>query len=95
MLPIKPRGVRRVKDRRALNGIFWVSRSGAPGRNPPDSVGSYTSFFDRFVTAEGAGVCDQVIHALAADSRRAVQMIDTSIVRVHQREPVSPSMENN
>ena len=24
MLPNKPRGVRRVNDRRVLNGIFWV-----------------------------------------------------------------------
>lgn len=28
----KPRGVRRVNDRRVLNGIFWVLRSGAPWR---------------------------------------------------------------
>jgi transposase len=30
MLPNKPRGVRRVNDRRVLNGIFWVVHSGAP-----------------------------------------------------------------
>ena len=30
-LPNKPRGVTRVNDRRVLNGIFWVLRSGAPG----------------------------------------------------------------
>ena len=27
MLPNKPRGVRRVNDRRVLNGIFWVLRT--------------------------------------------------------------------
>jgi hypothetical protein len=27
--PNKPRGVPRVNDRRVLNGIFWVLRSGA------------------------------------------------------------------
>jgi hypothetical protein len=30
LLPNKPRGVPRVDDRRVLNGIFWVLRSGAP-----------------------------------------------------------------
>ena len=30
MLPNKPRGVRRVNERRVLNGIFWVLRSDAP-----------------------------------------------------------------
>jgi len=36
MLPNKPRGVPRVNDRRVLNGIFWVLRSGAPWRDLPD-----------------------------------------------------------
>ena len=30
LLPSKPRGAPRVDDRRVLNGIFWVLRSGAP-----------------------------------------------------------------
>ena len=29
LLPNKPRGVPRVDDRRVLNGIFWVLRTGA------------------------------------------------------------------
>jgi len=37
MLPNKPRGVRRVNDRRVLNGIFWVLRSGAPWRDLPET----------------------------------------------------------
>jgi transposase len=40
MLPKKPRGVRRVNDRRVLNGIFWVLRSGAPWRGPFDTTES-------------------------------------------------------
>lgn len=31
LLPNKSRGVPRVDDRRVLNGIFWVLRSGAHG----------------------------------------------------------------
>ena len=34
MLPNKPRGVPRVNDRRVLNGIFWVLRSGASLARP-------------------------------------------------------------
>ena len=33
MLPNKPRRVPRIDDRRALNRIFWVLRSGAPWRD--------------------------------------------------------------
>jgi transposase len=36
MLPNKPRGVRRVNDRRVLNGIFWILRSGASWRDLPE-----------------------------------------------------------
>ena len=40
-LPNKPRGVPRVNDRRVLNGIFWVLRSGAPWRDLPETFGPY------------------------------------------------------
>jgi transposase len=33
ILPTKSRGVPRVDDRRVLNGIFWILRSGAPWRD--------------------------------------------------------------
>ena len=39
MLPNKPRGVPRVDDRRVLNGIFWILRSGAPWRDLPAIYG--------------------------------------------------------
>ncbi len=49
MLPNKPRGVPRVNDRRVLNGILWVLRSGAPWRDDlPENFGPYTCY-NRFV----------------------------------------------
>jgi transposase len=83
-LPNKPRGVPRVNDRRVLNGIFWVLRSGAPWRDLPKTFGPYTTCYNRFVRWGRAGVWDQIMDALAAMHDPAVQMIDTSIVRVHQ-----------
>ena len=84
MLPNKPRGVPRVNDRRVLNGIFWVLRSGAPWRDLPESFGPHTTCYNRFVRWRRAGVWDRIMDALAAAHDAAVQMIDTSIVRVHQ-----------
>jgi transposase len=83
-LPNKPRGVPRVNDRRVLNGIFWVLRSGAPWRDLPENFGPYTTCYNRFVRWRRAGVWDQLMNALAAGHDAAVQMIDTSVVRVHQ-----------
>ena len=56
MLPNKPRGVPRVNDRRVLNGIFWVLRSGAPWRDLPQEFGPYTTCYNRFVRWRRAGV---------------------------------------
>ena len=39
LLPNKPRGVPRVDDRRVLNGIFWILRSGSPWRDVPERYG--------------------------------------------------------
>ena len=36
-LPNKSRGVPGVNDRRVLNGIFWVLRSGSPWRSQLNS----------------------------------------------------------
>jgi transposase len=84
MLPNKPRGVPRVNERRVLNGIFWVLRSGAPWRDLPNNFGPYTTCYNRFVRWRRAGVWGKIMDALSRAHDAAVQMIDTSIVRVHQ-----------
>src|SRR5262245_56267660 len=59
-LPNKPRGVARVNDRRVLNGIFWVLRSGAPWRDLPENFGPYTTCYNRFARWRRAGVWHQL-----------------------------------
>ncbi len=85
MLPNKPRGAPRVNDRRVLNGIFWILRSGAPWRDLPDDFGPYTTCYNRFVRWRRAGVWRRIMDALATAHDASVQMIDTSIIRVHQK----------
>jgi transposase len=57
LLPNKPRGVPRVDDRRMLNGIFWVLRSGAPWRDLPERYGRGP----RATTVSCAGVTVTVV----------------------------------
>ena len=64
-LPNKPRGIPRVNDRRVLNGIFWVLRSGAPWRDRPMSYGPRTTCYNRFVRWRQAGVWGRIMDALA------------------------------
>jgi transposase len=84
-LPNKPRGVPRVDDRRVLNGIFWVLRSGAPWADLPERYGPRTTVYNRFNRWRKAGVWDRLMDAIVAAHDGEVQMIDTSIVRVHQQ----------
>ena len=55
LLPHKPRGVPRVDDRRVLNGIFWVLRSGAPWRDLPERYGARTTCYNRLNRWRKAG----------------------------------------
>jgi transposase len=64
MLPTKPRGIPRVDERRVLNGIFWVLRSGAPWRDLPPIYGPRTTCYNRFVRWRRAGIWDSILQAL-------------------------------
>ena len=57
MLPNKPRGVRRVNDRRVLNGIFVRCAMARPARD----YGPRTTCYNRFVRWRQAGVWDQIM----------------------------------
>ena len=59
-------------------------RSGAPWRDLPDVFGPYTTCYNRIVRWRQAGVWGKIMNALAAAHDAAVQMIDTSILCVHQ-----------
>ena len=84
LLPNKPRGVPRVDDRRVLNGIFWVLRTGAPWRALPETYGPYTTCYNRFVRWRKAGVFDRIMAAVSEAYDGDIQMIDTTSIRVHQ-----------
>lgn len=84
-LPKKPRGVPRVDDRRVLNGIFWVLRSGARWADLPGRYGPPTTIYNRFNRWRKAGVWEHLMDAITKACDGKVQMIDTSIVRVHQQ----------
>jgi len=85
LLPNKPRGVPRVDDRRVLNGIFWVLRSGAPWRDLPERFGPRTTCYNRFVRWRKAGVWDRMMDAITAAHHGDIQMIDSTSVRAHQQ----------
>lgn len=81
LLPNKPRGVPRTDDRRVLNGIFYILRTGSPWRDLSERCGPYTTIYNRWAKA---GVWLRIFEALAACSPQSLQFIDSSIIRAHQ-----------
>ena len=74
-----------MDDRRVLNGIFWVLRSGAPWRDLPERYGPRTTCYNRFVRWRKAGVWDRLMDAVTAAHNGDIQMIDSTSVRAHQQ----------
>jgi transposase len=95
LLPNKPRGVPRVDDRRVLNGIFWVLRSGAPWRDLPERYGPRTTCYNRFIRWRKAGVWDRLMNAITAVYDRDIQMIDSTSVRAHQQAATARTCAEN
>jgi transposase len=84
LLPKDRRGRKPRDNRRVLNGIFWVLRTGAPWRDLPERYGPYTTAYNRFNRWRKAGIWDRLMDAIVKAHDGKVQMIDSSIVRVHQ-----------
>ena len=78
------RGPKPKDNRKVLNGIFWVLRAGAPWRDLPERYGPYTTAYNRFNRWRKAGIWDRLMDGIIQAHDGKVQMIDSSIVRVHQ-----------
>ena len=84
LLPIPGKGGHRVDDRRVVNGIFYVLRTGAPWRDLPDRYGPYTTVYNRFNRWAKRGIWLRIFEELARRSPHSLHLIDSSIVRAHQ-----------
>jgi transposase len=84
LLPGVGKGARRKDDRRIVNGIFYVLRTGSPWRDLPERYGPYTTVYNRFNRWAKRGVWLRMFEALAERSPQSLQLIDSSIVRAHQ-----------
>jgi transposase len=74
----------RLDDRRVLNAIFFVLRTGTPWRDLPERYGPYTTAYNRFNRWAKRGVWLAIFEALARASPGSLALIDSSIVRAHQ-----------
>jgi transposase len=80
----KKNGRPRPDNRKVLNGIFFVLRTGTSWRDLPERDGPYTTVYNRFNRWAKVGIWVRISEALAAKSQQSLQLIDSSIIRAHQ-----------
>jgi transposase len=84
LLPQDVRGKERVDDRRVMNGIFYVLRTGCPWRDLPERYGPRTTVYNRFNRWAKRGVWEQIFKTLTAKSKDSLHLIDSTIVEAHR-----------
>ena len=72
-------------NRRFVNGVLWVLRSGAHWHDLPPRYGKWKSVHKRFTRGAKAGVWERIFAALTADPDNDYLMLDSTLVRAHQQ----------
>ena len=74
----------RTDNRRFLDALLWMARSGGRWRDLPERFGNYHSVKRRYYRWIAMGVLDAMLAALAREVDLEWLMIDLTIVRAHQ-----------
>jgi transposase len=83
----RTRGRPRIDDRRMLDGVLWILRSGAAWRDMPEEFGPWSTVYQRFRDWRNRGTFDQMLKRLhlRLNERGLIDlrtwMIDSTAVR--------------
>lgn len=72
----------KADNRKFVNAVLWIDRTGAPWRDLPDRLGNWNSQWRRFRRWSASGVWGRVLAALA-DPDTATLILDSTVVRAH------------
>jgi len=78
----RSRGIKRVDDRRVLNGILWRLRTGRSWASIPDRYGPSSTCHARFVRWRDAGVWARIVHAVSEVHGNGADLVDAQVACV-------------
>lgn len=86
LLPGKPgdRGVTAKNNRRFVEAVLWIMRTGSPWRDLPTEFGNWHRTYVRFSRWRQKGVFERIAQAVRGDADMEYLFIDSTIVRAHQ-----------
>ena len=70
-------------NRRFVDGVIWIARTGAPRRDLPERYGEWNSVYQRFNRWAKSGVWERVFLAVRLPDLEAL-LLDSTIIRAHQ-----------
>jgi transposase len=70
-------------NRRFINAVFWIIRTGSPWRDLPPDYGDWKNTHRRFCRWRDKGVWEDILSKLATDKDFEWLMIDASHIKVH------------
>ena len=76
-------GGRAEDNRRFLNAVFWILRTGAPWRDLPPQYGGWSNTHRRFIRWRDKGIWEKLLERLVDAPDYEWLMIDASHLKVH------------
>jgi len=69
--------------RRFIEGVLWITRTGAPWRDLPERYGNWNTVYQRFARWNERGIWTEMLNHFADDPDMEWLILDSSIVRAH------------
>lgn len=71
-------------NRKFVNAVLWIMRTGAPWRDLPPAYGGWSNTHRRFIRWRDKGVWERVLGALIKEPDMEWLMIDSTCIKAHQ-----------